>query len=201
MIIGDVNNYIAVNDYKEINTDEFLKLFKDPHALIKEEDGKYYHAPVKCKGRFEFENLPLHKNKSHLIERKALYHYFLNGVEPEEYLKNNRDILDYCAGVKIKGNWEFVEHAIVDGEVTAIPLQKTLRYYISKKGSKVIKTNKGDGREIQLETGRWMQTVFNNIEDKEWEEYEVNDQYYLENIKKEQINIVPHLFETQLKLF
>jgi hypothetical protein len=201
MVIGDVNNYIAVNNYREISTDEFLKLFKDPHALIKEENGKYYHAPVKCKGRFEFQNLPLHKNKSHLIERKALYHYFLNGTPPEEYLQHNRDILDYCAGVKIKGNWEFVEHAIVDGEAVAIPLQKTLRYYISKRGSKVIKTNKADGREIQLETGKWMQTVFNKIEDKEWEEYEVNDQYYLENIRKEQINIVPHLFETQLKLF
>ena len=82
-----------------------------------------------------------------------------------------------------------------------IPLQKTIRYFISKKGSKIIKTNKSDGREIQLETGRWMQSIFNKIEDKEWDEYDVNDQYYLECIRKEQMNIVPHLFETQLKIF
>jgi len=201
MIIGDVNNYIAVNNYKEISTDEFLKLFKNPHALIKVEDGRYYHAPVKCKGRFEFENLPLHKNKSLLVVRKAIYHYFLNGIDPEEYLKNNRNILDYCAGVKIKGNWQFIEHAVVEGEVVKTPLQKTLRYYISNTGSKVIKTNKTDGREIQLEAGRWYQTVFNKKEDKEWDEYDVNDQYYLECIRREQMNIVPHLFETQLKLF
>ena len=201
MIIGDVNNYIAVNHYKEVAGDEFVKLFKNPHALIKVEDGKYYHAPVKCKGRFEFENLPLHKNKSLLIVRKAIYHYFLNDVDPEVYLKNNRNILDYCAGVKIKGNWQFIEHAIVEGELLKTPLQKTLRYYISKTGSKVIKTNKTDGREIQLEAGRWYQTVFNKKEDKEWDEYDVNDQYYLECIRREQMNIVPHLFETQLKLF
>ena len=76
---------------------EFVKLFKNPHALLKVEDGKYYHAPVKCKGRFEFENLPLHKNKSHLIVRKAIYHYFLNNVDPETFLKNNRNIMDYCS--------------------------------------------------------------------------------------------------------
>ena len=201
MIIGDVNNYIAVNLFKEVTEEVYTKLASNPHNLLKVEDGKCYHASVKCKGRFEFENLPLHKNKSHLIERKAIYHYFLNGIEPEEYLKQNRDILDYCAGVKIKGNWEFVEHSIVNGEAGYAALQKTLRYYISNKGSKIIKTNQSDGREIQLETGRWMQTVFNKIEQKEWEEYDVNDQYYLENIRKELKNIVPHLFETQLKLF
>ncbi len=201
MIIGDVNNYIAVNNYKEISKEEYDKYSTNHHNLIKEEGGKYYHAPVKCKGRFEFQDLPLHKNKSHLIVRKAIYHYFLNNVHPEEYLKNNRSILDYCAGVKIKGNWEFIEHAVQDQEAVKIPLQKTIRYFISKKGSKIIKTNKSDGREIQLETGRWMQSIFNKIEDKEWDEYDVNDQYYLECIRKEQMNIVPHLFETQLKIF
>jgi hypothetical protein len=45
-----------------------------------------------------------------------------------------------------------------------------------------------------------MQSIFNKIEDKEWDEHDVNDQYYLECIRKEQMNIVPHLFETQLKI-
>lgn len=201
MIIGDVNNYIAINNYKEISKEDYDKLSKNPHNVLKVVGDQYYHAPVKCKGRFEFENLPLHKNKSHLIVRKAIYHYFINGTDPAEYLQQNRNILDYCAGVKIKGSWEFIEHAVIDGVVTLKPLQKTLRYFISSAGSKVIKTNKLDKREIQLEAGRWYQTVFNKTEDKTWEEYDVNDQYYLECIRREQMNIVPHLFETQLKLF
>ena len=201
MIIGDVNNYIAVNNYHEISQEEYEKLSKNPHRVLKVENGKYYHAPVKCKGRFEFEGLPLHKNKSSLIVRKAIYHYFINGVEPAEYLKSNRNILDYCAGVKIKGNWKFVEHSINQGVLTKTVLQKTLRYYVSVKGSKIIKTNLYDKREIQLESGRWHQTVFNKIEDKEWKEYDVNDQYYLECIRREQMNIVPYLFDAQLNLF
>jgi hypothetical protein len=201
MIIGDVNNYIAINKYKEVDEETYNKLLSNPHNMLKIEDGKYYHAPVKCKGRFEFQGLPLHKNKSHLIVRKALYHYFLNGIDPSEYLKANRNILDYCAGVKIKGNWEFIEHKINDGVLKKSPLQKTLRYYISAGGSKVIKTNLSDGREIQLEAGRWYQTVFNKQERREWKEYDVDDRYYLECIRREQMNIVPHLFDTQLNLF
>lgn len=201
MIIGDVNNYIAINNYKEISKEDYDKLSKNPHNVLKIMGDQYYHAPVKCKGRFEFENLPLHKNKSHLIVRKAIYHYFINGTDPAEYLQQNRNILDYCAGVKIKGSWEFIEHAVIDSVVTLKPLQKTLRYFISSTGSKVIKTNKLDKREIQLEAGRWYQTVFNKTEEKTWEDYDVNDQYYLECIRREQMNIVPHLFETQLKLF
>jgi len=202
LILADVNNYIAQHKYKEVSKEEYDKLSSNPHRMLRQEDDKYYFAPVKCKGRFEFEDLALHKNKSFLIIRKALYHYFLNGIEPEDYLAQNQDnIYDYCGGVKIKGNWEFIQHEIVDGTARKQKLQKTLRYYISTNGCKIIKTNKSDGREIQLESGRWLQKVLNKKEDLAWDEYTINTQYYLENIHKELMNIVPHLFESQLSLF
>jgi hypothetical protein len=201
LILADVNNYIALHKYKEVSKEEYDNLSTNPHRILNIEDGKYYHAPVKCKGRFEFEDLALHKNKSHLVVRKALYHYFLNNVEPEEYLKSNKNIYDYCAGVKIKGNWEFIEHKVKEGIASKEALQKTLRYYISTNGSKIIKTNKSDGREIQLESGKWMQTVFNKLEEKPWDEYQIDYRYYLDAIKRELMNIVPHMFESQLSLF
>jgi len=201
IILADVNNYIAVNNYKEVTQEEYDKLKQNPHRIIKQVDNKYYHAPVKCKGRFEFEGLALHKNKSFLIIRKAIYHYFLNGIEPADYLASNHNIMDYCGGVKIKGSWEFKEHKVTEGELSVTSLQKTLRYFISNNGSKIIKHHKTDGREIQLETGKWLQTVFNTREDKDWELYDINDKFYLDKIKKELRNIVPHLFEKQLRLF
>jgi hypothetical protein len=202
LILGDVNNYIAVSSPKQINYDTLLGMKKEyPHYVYEKiSPDVYEYKSTKCKGRFEFENLALHKNKSFLIIRKAIYHYFINNVDPQNYLEANRNVLDYCGGVKIKGNWKFVEHKIINGNPLYDDLQKTLRYYISSKGSKIIKTNKGDGREIQLETGKWMQTVFNKIENKEWDDYDVNDKYYLQKIKSELVNIVPHLFETQLLL-
>jgi hypothetical protein len=156
MIIGDVNNYIAVYDNGE----------------------------VKCKGRFEFKDLPFHKNKSFLIVPKALYAYFIEGVDPKDFIKDNRNIFDYCAGAKLKGDWHFIERTVKDGIFEENKLQKLIRYFISDKGVKLIKRH-ADGREIQLESGKHLQTIFNKIESKSWEEYGVNDAYYLDKIYDE----------------
>ena len=169
MIIGDVNNYIAVT-----------------------EDGK-----SKCKGRFEYDNLALHKNKSFLIIPKALHAYFVEGISPEEFLENNRNIFDYCGGVKIKGDWKFVEHNITNGEFKKNDLQNTLRYYISNSGSKIIKTHLHDGREIQVESGEWMQKLFIDYKELDWDDYDVNLKFYLRRIRKEIDGLEPK----QLSLF
>jgi len=177
MYIWDVNNYISV----------------------------YTNEAAKCKGRFEWEDLQnhkythLHKNKSHLIVAKAIYNYFVKGIDPEEYLKSNKNIFDYCAGVKIKGDWTFMESKVIDTEYVNEPLQKTIRYYISNKGSKIIKTHNKDGRKIQVEAGQWMQTIFNKYVEKPFEEYDINYKYYLDNIKKEIEILEPKI--KQLKLF
>ena len=171
IILADVNNYIAV----------------------------YKNGKTKCKGRFEFEGLALHKNKSQLIIRKAIYNYFVNNIPPERYLTENRDIFDYCAGVKIKGDWKFRQTCVVNSQITYEDLQNTIRYYISKGGCKIIKVNKSDGREIQLEAGQWMQQIYNKAEKKKWEDYDVDDDYYLSYIYKEIANIIPK--DNQLTLF
>jgi len=171
MIIGDVNNYIAVT-----------------------ESGK-----SKCKGRFEYENLALHKNKSFLIIPKALHAYFVDGIKPEDFIKANTNIFDYCGGVKIRGDWKFQQHVVENGEYKIKPLQHTIRYFISNTGSKVIKTNLLDGREIQIESGPWLQTVFIDYEEKPFSEYDVNYDFYLQKIRKEINALDPNV--NQLSLF
>jgi hypothetical protein len=171
IILGDVNNYIAVT-----------------------ENGK-----SKCKGRFEYKDLALHKNKSFLIIPKALHAYFVEGIEPEQFLKDNQNIFDYCGGVKIKGDWKFYQHSIVDGTFDKKELQHTIRYFISNQGCKIIKTNLLDEREIQVESGKWMQTVFIHAIDQPFSEYNINMNFYLEKIKKEIENLEPN--RNQLSLF
>jgi hypothetical protein len=171
LVLGDVNNYIAVSEKGE----------------------------VKCKGRFEFNNLALHKNKSFLIIPKAIFNYFVNGIEPETYLDNNQNIFDYCGGVKIKGDWQFYEHKIIDGLFSKKPLQNTIRYYISNNGCKIIKTNILDDREIQVESGQWVQNIFINYEDKTFSDHNVNNKFYLNKIKKEIESLEPN--RNQLSLF
>ena len=171
IILGDVNNYIAIT-----------------------EDGK-----SKCKGRFEFANLAMHKNKSFLVIPKAIHAYFVDGIKPEDYIKSNTDIFDFCGGVKIKGDWNFYEHKVVSGEYLIEKVQHTIRYFISKTGSKVIKKNNTDNREIQIEAGKWLQTLMIDYKEKPFSEYDINYDYYLDKINKEIRDLEPIV--TQLSLF
>jgi hypothetical protein len=200
IVLGDVNNYIAVTEYSEVPKDVYEKVKEEnPHYLFKIENDKYYFAATKSKGRFEFHNLALHKNKSFLIIPKALHAYFVEGIHPNEYIKTNKNIFDYCGGVKIKGDWKFVEHHVVNQEYQKDNLQHTIRYFVSKTGSKIIKTHLFDEREIQVEAGKWMQTVFIDYQEKDFETYGVNYDYYLEKINKEIAGLEPNI--NQLSLF
>lgn len=170
MIIRDVNNYIAI--------------YSDPSKK------------PKCKGSFEFEDIALHKNKSFLIIRKAIYNYFVKGIPVSTTLAENQNIFDYCAGVKIKGDWKFQQTC--GDEVK--DLQKTLRYYVSNDGCNIVKVNKIDGRIISLEArkeGVWLLKDYNVATKKKWEDYDIDYEYYLFYINKEIENIIPPIKEKQ----
>lgn len=169
LIIADVNNYIAVYDNAE----------KKP----------------KCKGRFEWEDQEkkkvsvLHKNKSFLIVPKAIHAYFTQNIQPEDFLRKHRNILDYCGGVKVKSDWTLCTITAGESGFTETPIQKITRFYISNSGVKLIKRHNTDGRKQEIVAGKIQQTVFNKFEEKEWHDYDVNEEYYLQQIRKEITNI------------
>lgn len=165
---------------------EYSKMFiLDVNSYI----GLYTSGKTKCKGRLEWEEQEnykpshLHKNKSSLIVPKAIYNYLINNIKPEDYLKSNRNIYDYCIGNKLKGNWFFEEHILDKGDYIKKTHKKLLRYYISNNGNKIMKCNP-DGRQMQCESG-YLQTIFNKYEKKPWEEYCINEEYYLKSIYEE----------------
>ena len=202
LVLADVNNYIGVNEFIEVDITKWREIKQSqPHYLFKVENDKFSYAPVKLKGRFDFHDLQLHKNKSKLVIPKAIYQYFVNDKLPEDYLDENKNILDYCIGGKSKGNWKQVARKIKDGKLNEEELQKINRYFISKDGVKIIKVNKSDAREIQLEAGRWLQTVYNEmIVEPKWETYNINKGYYMQAIESE-INSILSVSTNQLKLF
>ena len=181
MVIADVNNYIAVH-----------------------KNGK-----VKSKGKFEWEDLEkkkvgiFHKNKSFLIIPKAIYAFFVNGIDPKDFLAQNKSIYDYCGGVKAKGGWYYEHRSLEQGNIVTKKLQKIVRYYVTKSGTKIVKCHP-DGREMQVEAGQWMQKVVNKIDPSiPYDHYDIDTDYYLENIEKqiEQINKFKVSSSTQLTLF
>jgi hypothetical protein len=200
LIVPDVNNYIGIFNYKEIDKNTYLELSKDEFAVVKEENGKYYSAKTKCKGRFEFRNRPLHKNKSFSVVAKALYQFFVKGVKPEEYIKTNKDIFDYCGQTKARGVWKFKHSYVKNNKVHTDNLQKTLRYYVSNSGTKIIKHNTTDGRDINVEAGHWLQTIFNTLEEKEFIDYNIDKKFYIDRINREIKAMQPEIFVNQIKL-
>lgn len=200
IIIGDVNNYIALLNEKELDTDTWEELKQEkPYYVFVERDGKYYYQASKCKGRFEFTELALHKNKSFGVIAIAIYNYFVKGIKPEDYMKTNKNIYDYCGGKKIKGDWKFIEEFVSEGNHVTKDLQNTIRYYIANKGSKIVKYNYLDKRQTQVEAGKWLQMLFIDYVSKPFEEYDINYDYYLNKVYKEIKNLDPD--KNQLSLF
>jgi membrane-associated HD superfamily phosphohydrolase len=159
------------------------------------------YAKVNLKGRFNFFNLALHKNKSKLVVPKAIYQYFIKNLLPEEYLKSNNNILDYCIAENSTSDWQQTKRTTENGINKDTPMQKINRYYISNEGYRIIKINKNDKRELSLESNKWKQKLFNKLEIKnKFVDYDVNKKYYLECIKKE-INNVLSIPKNQLTLY
>jgi len=206
LVLADVNNYIALSNYKQVEMSEWREIQKEfPHYLFKVEDSKFMYAPCKLTGRFDFHNLALHKNKSKLIIPKAIYHYFIHDILPKDYLESNKNIFDYCIGSKSKGDWKQMSRCIKNGVYEEKEIQKINRYYICKtehpEACKITKVNKKDNREIQLEAGQWMQVLFNKVDIKpKWDLYKINQNYYFQLIESEIENIINYSPQ-QLKLF
>ena len=195
LIIPDVNNYIGVYAPKEIPKEKALEMIKDfPKPLIKKtKDGKYNYYGVKCKGRFEIDK-PLHKNKSYRINRIAYYNYFVHGISPEETIKQNKNIFDYCAGVRATGSWKFVSTCVTDGNILDNNLPKTLRYYRTNLGCKIRKlTDVNDTvKSIKIEADRSLERVINRIDSNtSFDSYNIDFNFYIRKINKEINNIIP----------
>lgn len=171
MIIHDVNNYIAVY-----------------------QDSKKF---PKCKGRCEFMDIPLHKNKSHNIIPIAFFEYFVNGKSIEETIINHKNIFDFCAGVRAKrsekrGQAYYELHSLKEGELIRKKLSKTVRYFISTNGQYLLKCYE-DGTLEQVEaptkTGKlkkdWKVTYFNKKFDCDnFKDYKIDYQYYISKTRE-----------------
>jgi hypothetical protein len=170
MIINDVNNYIAV----------------------------YTNGKIKTKGKYEYKNISLHKNKSHAIIPRAVHDYWVKEIPVETTIKNHTNIFDFCAGVKSKkseqkGNVYYEMWKVIKGNIIKKKLSKTVRYFISKKGSTLIKFYQtGDFEQVEapVTNGKqiikdWKITYFNkSYKLDNFEDYNIDYSYYISKAKK-----------------
>lgn len=234
MIIADVNNYIAVYkngktkckgrfewedlEKKKVSVFHKNKSFliipkaiyayfvhgtKPEDYLAQDQNIYNYSAGVKVRGDWTMHKVEVVKGIPEAFKN-------LLPQEKEAYLKASK-------WSKINDTlWTHKEHKepqefndafklAVEKEamVEKTKVQRIVRYYISNRGCKLVK-NHSDGREIQIESGQWMQKIINKIEpDKPFSEYDINFDYYLQQIYKEieQITTYSPRSFIQLSLF
>lgn len=178
MIIGDVNNYSSITD----------------------------NSKIKNKGRFEIDKVvgsekAYHKDNSFRIIPYAINNYFFNNIPVEDTIKESRNIYDFSGRQKFKGQDKGETHKL-GFDLSGNPIdiievqQKNVRYYISNKGSRFIKKYKKGTSEI-IHKG-FEVTIFNKYIDKDWKDYQINYQYYIQECYKEINNIKNN---NQLTLF
>ena len=174
MVIRDVNNYLAVTV-----------------------EGK-----VKPKGCFEITPMQngavaYNKDWSMRVVPKALHAYYLEGIPIEDFITSHTHIYDFCLGFRARSDWEIWREFIENGDRFRERQQRTIRYYISKKGNTLLKINREDRREILLNVGK-VSTLFNRyVEEKKMEEYEIDYSFYISEANK----IKNAVYSGQLKLF
>lgn len=108
MYIADVNNYVAIKENKE----------------------------EKRKGRYEYENLPHHKNHSCLVVPMAVSAEIRGDCTVEEFIRNHKDIYDFQLRAKVPRSGELKIYTDEDGWVKE---QNVSRYYVSKEGGTLYK--------------------------------------------------------------
>lgn len=173
LVMSNVNNYLA----------------------IKTGDGPIDDR-VKLKGWFDFKKEP-HKNHSMKIVPKALYDYYVHGIDYHKTVLECEDIYDFCKAVKQQSDCWFIERDVLSSDRKEKKLGKIVRYYVSEKGKKLIKklpplkesVYEGtlfDGtftqdRSSEVESGKLV-TVFNTFEKKD--DYQIDYDYYINEVRK-----------------
>lgn len=162
MIIYDVNNYFAVTT-----------------------TGKVKRKGLFCQS-MDFRNdqeLDYHKNPSFLVIPKALNEYFLNGTDYKEYIKNHKDIYDFCGAIKVKRDFELKYCKLTNGRYSEENCQRVTRYFISNEHGTLIKKYT-DGRRI-MPHAQTNVSICNNINNNyNITDYNINYNFYILKCKE-----------------
>ena len=176
MVIRDVNNYIA-------RTIDNKPKYKGAFEIVPMANGKKVYW----------------KDTGMKIVSIALSEYFLNNIPTRQTIINHTNIFDFCKRFKSTEGWTTETRSI--DYIDNIPYQridkqqKNTRYYISTKGSTLMKVHE-DKREANIEKG-WNITVMNNYIEKDIKDYNIDYSYYITEVNK----IINNIEDKQLTLF
>ncbi len=165
--------FSTVNDYIAVKTD----------------------GEIKKKGDF-LTDFELHKNKSARVVPIALEQYFVNNIPVDDTIRSHTNIFDFCLRQKASKDFHYEGVNKSTGEKTIY--NKLIRYYVSKKGEKLLKVKNEDcetnAADIsQVEAGEWVMHVCNHLQPDHLLD-NINYDYYIERA-----NRIIHKIQTEGK--
>jgi len=174
----------------KLEYNEFEGLWQDSinSYIAKSKDGT-----VKKKGRFmtEFE---INKNKSMRVVPLALEAYFIRGEDPVEFIRNHKNIFDFCIAKKASGKMHYEEQWEEEKVVKTKVHKKLVRYFVSTKGTILYKrgfNNEGNPMNNHVnaptELGQPLITYFNRKF--ESEDYGIDYNHYILHVLERIDNI------------
>lgn len=195
-------------DYKKICSDwevkvgnnELGKLEYIDYKLVAQRNISDYLGLTtknKCKYKGDFTvDFELHKNKSFRVVKLALEQYYTKGTNPVQFIKNHKNIFDFCGCVKSKSGIWYEQRSIENGTLVGKKLTKNTRYYVSTTGTKLVKCFE-DGRERQVDAGKWLCTVYNKHELKD--DYNIDYDFYIKKTYDIIMEIDPSIVSVEYK--
>ena len=170
--------FALYDKYVKRDVNNYIAVFDDGHS--------------KEKGVFT-RTVELKKSYHMPIVAKCLYSYFINNTPIRQTLEECTDIFEFCLSQKSGGDFKIELHNNSGIE----KLQKTNRFFISKKGGRLIKRQQFTGKTTGLYVGSLV-TILNNYDaNKPFSEYDVDISFY----EKEAMKIVDAVEPKQLSMF
>jgi hypothetical protein len=132
---------------------------------------------------------------------KCLELYFIKDIKPEEVFQDPQKyglhIYDFCASYKVSKDYQ----VLWDGKKQ----QRLNRFYVSKNAPYLYKQKSSKAKPDNMLKG-WGVQIFNNYEEKEFNNYKVDNRFYLQKIneiilKLQHCNQIPLFENGQTKLF
>ena len=189
--------YKVCNDFvKFVNID--LEYTEYSKCIIRDVNNYLITKPngeVKEKGSF-VTDIQLDKGFNMPVVAKAVKAYFIDGTPVREFIENYDDIYDFCKSQKVGGQYTVERHYIEDSKHCIEVMQKTNRYYVSKRGDVLYKkARRSYGDQLSNLVAGFTVTLFNDYF--ESEDYKIDYDYYVHEANA----LIYNFDKSQLSLF
>lgn len=181
------NYYKACNDW--MNKTKFKLDYTRYLKYIRRDGNNYFtqksNSKPKKKGVF-YTDFDPYRGYNHPIIYDGVLEYFINGIQPEDFLASSNDIHDYFMSQKAarKYQMQFRQNGTIEN------IQHTNRFYVSTDGGDLVKIDP-NGKEISL-CANGKVRVLNEIPDNyNIEDLKLDKSWYLKEINKLIFQIQP----------